>query len=109
MWTIDFVDSHTVLIRVFTCYQQVLNQSMISGLKNYSSSTTNRSLSLSVHFTGKNSDPKYVLRKASKLIKEKFNIFDLTIQVEEYKDEMQDCSQCNPPNFANENSMLLRK
>lgn len=70
---------------------------------------TNRFHFFFSNFIGKNQDPKYVLRKASKLIKEKFNIFDLTIQVEEYKDEMQDCSQCNPPNFANENSSLLKK
>jgi len=67
-------------------------------------------IALSAHLAiGKNQDPKYVLRKASKLIKEKFNIFDLTIQVEEYKEEMQDCTQCNPPDFVNEHSLLLKK
>jgi len=67
-------------------------------------------IALSAHLAiGKNQEPKYVLRKASKLIKEKFNIFDLTIQVEEYKDEMQDCTQCNPPNIVNENSPLIKK
>lgn len=35
------------------------------------------------------------MRKASKMIKEKFGIFELTIQVEEYKEEMNNCNQCN--------------
>lgn len=48
-------------------------------------------------FLAKNAEPTEVLRKASSAIRSKFDIFELTIQVEEYRDEMKDCTQCQDP------------
>jgi cation diffusion facilitator family transporter len=42
-------------------------------------------------------DPTAILRRASSDIRNRFEIFELTIQVEEYRDEMKDCTQCQPP------------
>ena len=42
----------------------------------------------------KGADPAVVLKAASTVIRSRFDIFELTIQVEEYQDEMDDCVQC---------------
>ncbi|RWS31629.1 Zinc transporter 2-like protein [Leptotrombidium deliense] len=55
-------------------------------------------IALSTHLAiDNNEDPSMVLKRASNLMRRKFNIFDLTIQVEEYRDEMKDCNQCKIP------------
>ena len=35
-----------------------------------------------------------ILREASTKIREKYNIFEMTLQVEEFQDDMDDCTQC---------------
>lgn len=42
----------------------------------------------------KGADPAVVLKTASTVIRSRFDIFELTMQVEEYQDEMDDCVQC---------------
>ncbi|XP_064485771.1 proton-coupled zinc antiporter SLC30A2-like [Ornithodoros turicata] len=37
----------------------------------------------------------YVLKNCSRLIRSRFNIFDLSLKVEEYDSRMDDCEQCN--------------
>jgi cation diffusion facilitator family transporter len=39
-------------------------------------------------------DPAVVLKTASTVIRSTFDVFELTIQVEEYRNEMDDCVQC---------------
>ena len=36
----------------------------------------------------------HVVKEASHLIQHKYNISQTTMQVEEYEDEMSDCTQC---------------
>lgn len=45
----------------------------------------------------KGTDPAEVLKIASSSIRSKFDVFELTIQVEEYRNEMEDCTQCQNP------------
>ena len=45
----------------------------------------------------KTQNPTNILNIASQEIKRQFNIYELTIQVEEYRDEMSDCQQCQTP------------
>jgi len=55
-------------------------------------------IALATHLAiGKNEDPALILKRASNLMRRKFDIFDLTIQVEDYRDEMMDCDQCKLP------------
>lgn len=55
-------------------------------------------IALSTHVAvEKGQDPTAILRVASGVIRNKFDIFELTIQVEEYRDEMADCKQCEDP------------
>jgi len=42
----------------------------------------------------KGTDPAVVLKTASSVIRSRFDVFELTIQVEEYRNEMDDCVQC---------------
>jgi cation diffusion facilitator family transporter len=55
-------------------------------------------VALSTHLAvEKGRDPAVILKTASHSIRSKFDIFELTIQVEEYRDEMADCRQCEIP------------
>lgn len=40
---------------------------------------------------------KQILKEASQLIRSKFNFMEITLQIEEYIDAMQDCTQCKVP------------
>ncbi|KAK7502864.1 hypothetical protein BaRGS_00005813, partial [Batillaria attramentaria] len=58
-------------------------------------SLTLNKTALSVHLAvDKGVDPMKVVQTASYLIQQKYNISQTTMQVEEYTDEMVDCTQC---------------
>lgn len=53
---------------------------------------------LSAHIAiAKGHNPMSILKQASREIHGNYNIFELTLQVEEYKEEMKDCEQCQEP------------
>lgn len=53
---------------------------------------------LSAHIAiAKGQSPMDILKQASRAIHRNFNIFELTLQVEEYKEEMLACTQCQEP------------
>ncbi|KAJ8322012.1 hypothetical protein KUTeg_000483 [Tegillarca granosa] len=55
-------------------------------------------LALSVHIAvAKDVDPLKILKLCSIMIQRRFGITETTIQVEEYVDEMLDCTQCQDP------------
>ncbi|XP_068626234.1 proton-coupled zinc antiporter SLC30A2-like [Battus philenor] len=41
--------------------------------------------------------PQKVLEQATRLVHEKFNFFEMTLQIEEFSDGMEQCSQCKMP------------
>ncbi|XP_041974775.1 zinc transporter 2-like isoform X2 [Aricia agestis] len=41
--------------------------------------------------------PQKVLEQATRLVHEKYNFFEMTLQIEEFNDGMEDCSQCKMP------------
>ena len=47
--------------------------------------------------TAKGQNPTKTLNFASKEISNKYHIYDLTLQIEDYKDEMSVCVRCQPP------------
>ncbi len=47
--------------------------------------------------TAKGQNPIKILNMASNEIKTRFDIYELTIQIEEYRDEMKECQQCQSP------------
>jgi zinc transporter 2 len=47
--------------------------------------------------TAKGQNPIKILNLASSEIKTRFDIYELTIQIEEYRDEMKECQQCQSP------------
>ncbi|KAL5015535.1 hypothetical protein ScPMuIL_009805 [Solemya velum] len=52
-------------------------------------------IAMSIHIAvDKGSDPLLVLKRASSMVKQRFGIHETTIQVEEYVEEMLDCSHC---------------
>ncbi|XP_054156572.1 proton-coupled zinc antiporter SLC30A2-like [Oppia nitens] len=53
---------------------------------------------LSTHLAiAKGQNPTKILSMASQQIRKQFSIYELTIQVEEYREEMSDCQQCQTP------------
>lgn len=55
-------------------------------------------VAMSAHLAiAKDYDATSVLKSASSAIRAKFDVFELTIQVEEYRNEMDDCNQCKNP------------
>lgn len=55
-------------------------------------------IAMSAHLAiAKDYDATSVLKTASSSIRAKFDVFELTIQVEEYRNEMDDCNQCKNP------------
>ena len=42
-------------------------------------------------------NPKVILREASVAIRRKYNIYEMTLQVEDYEQDMSDCNQCQNP------------
>ena len=52
---------------------------------------------MSVSFVDRTVNAQQVLSEASRLMKDRYRIHDCTIQVEEYTDAMNDCSQCQDP------------
>ncbi|XP_035214966.1 zinc transporter 2-like isoform X2 [Stegodyphus dumicola] len=42
-------------------------------------------------------NPITILKKASSIIRRDLGVFDLTLQVEEYREDMQDCTKCKEP------------
>ncbi|GFT75974.1 zinc transporter 3 [Trichonephila clavipes] len=53
---------------------------------------------LSAHIVvDKGENPIFILKKASNIIRKELGVFDLTLQVEEYRDDMQDCTKCKEP------------
>ncbi|CAG4958360.1 unnamed protein product [Parnassius apollo] len=41
--------------------------------------------------------PQKILEQATRLLHEKFNFFEMTLQIEEFNDGMEECSQCKMP------------
>ncbi|CAH0695548.1 unnamed protein product [Spodoptera exigua] len=41
--------------------------------------------------------PQKVLEEATRLVHDKYNFFEMTLQIEEFSDGMEDCSQCKMP------------
>nr|XP_049692109.1 zinc transporter 2-like isoform X2 [Helicoverpa armigera] len=41
--------------------------------------------------------PQKVLEEATRLVHDKYNFFEMTLQIEEFNDGMEDCSQCKMP------------
>ncbi|XP_045497023.1 zinc transporter 2-like isoform X1 [Colias croceus] len=41
--------------------------------------------------------PQKILEQATRLVHEKYNFFEMTLQIEEFNDGMEDCSQCKMP------------
>lgn len=41
--------------------------------------------------------PQKILEEATKLVHEKYNFFEMTLQIEEFSDLMEDCNQCKMP------------
>ncbi|CAL1295650.1 unnamed protein product [Larinioides sclopetarius] len=53
---------------------------------------------LSAHIVvAKGENPITILKKASGIIRKELGVFDLTLQVEEYREDMQDCNKCKEP------------
>lgn len=42
-------------------------------------------------------NPIAILKAASNIIRKELGVFDLTLQVEEYREDMQDCNKCQEP------------
>lgn len=38
-----------------------------------------------------------VLLQASRLVRSRFNVFEMTLQIEEFESGMEDCAQCKDP------------
>merc|ERR1712238_49851 len=43
------------------------------------------------------SNAQTILREASTRIRSKYNFYEMTLQVEEFEEDMDDCNQCKPP------------
>ena len=41
--------------------------------------------------------PQTVLGQATLLVRQKHDFYEMTLQIEEYHDQMQDCDQCQGP------------
>ncbi|XP_077298310.1 proton-coupled zinc antiporter SLC30A2-like isoform X2 [Arctopsyche grandis] len=41
--------------------------------------------------------PQIVLQEATRLVHEKYNFFEMTLQIEEFKNDMEECNQCKMP------------
>ncbi|KAL3215952.1 hypothetical protein MRX96_033307 [Rhipicephalus microplus] len=44
---------------------------------------------------GPNEDAMQVLKSCSRMIRSNYDIFELTLQIEEYHEVMDDCAKCN--------------
>ena len=86
---IDFVEVQTTLLSLPGVVK-------VHNLRVWSLSLDKIALSTHVAIA-KGQDPTAILKAASNIIRKKFEIFELTIQVEEYRDEMDDCKQCENP------------
>ncbi|XP_076358032.1 proton-coupled zinc antiporter SLC30A2-like [Tachypleus tridentatus] len=55
-------------------------------------------IAVSAHVAiAKGESPTIVLKQASREIRSNFDVFELTLQVEEYREVMQECTQCQDP------------
>ncbi|XP_017854971.2 uncharacterized protein LOC108608207 [Drosophila busckii] len=55
-------------------------------------------VALSAHLAiEQNADPQLILQQAKTLIHQRYNLFETTIQIEEYRPGMEDCDQCATP------------
>lgn len=53
-------------------------------------------IALSAHLVIRpNADGMQVLKNASRIIRSNFDIFEMTLQVEDYNEGMDDCAKCN--------------
>ena len=52
-----------------------------------------------LHFfpAARGANPRVILREASEAIRRKYNIYEMTLQVEDYEQDMSDCNQCQNP------------
>lgn len=57
----------------------------------------NVAISRNKMFTGTGVSPQKVLEQATRLVHEKYNFFEMTLQIEEFNDGMEDCKQCKMP------------
>lgn len=48
-------------------------------------------------FADKHSNAIQIIKDASKAVTEEFGLMEVTVQVEEYEDTMEDCKQCQDP------------
>jgi len=53
---------------------------------------------VSVHLAvEKGADSQLILKMATTKIRDKFNVHDVTVQIESYTDDMEDCQDCQDP------------
>lgn len=63
-------------------------------------------IALSAHLAiRKDADPQVILEMAKKLIHRRYNLFETTIQIEEYTPGMEDCVHCQQPISSQRNSL----
>lgn len=48
-------------------------------------------------FTEPGASPQHILMLATGNIHDKYNFFEMTLQIEEFDENMEDCKQCKPP------------
>ena len=48
-------------------------------------------------FAAPGCNPKVILKEASVVIRRRYNIYEMTLQVEDYVQDMSDCNQCQNP------------
>ena len=50
-----------------------------------------------MHIPDQNVTPQHVLREASNKLHSRFDLFEMTLQIEEFAPIMEDCTQCECP------------
>lgn len=59
--------------------------------------TSNQQFYIFVFFAAPGVNPQGILVEATKNIHDKYNFFEMTLQIEEFQDVMENCSQCKMP------------
>ena len=68
----------------------------VHNLRIWGLTTDKTALSAHLVING-NTNAEDILKEASTLIRAKYDIFEMTLQVEEFHQDMDDCNQCQPP------------
>lgn len=50
-----------------------------------------------IFIIGPGSSPQHILMLATKNIHDKYSFFEMTLQIEEFDENMEDCKQCETP------------